>query len=84
MSHRRLIVGCTPGDRDALDARAVSDAVHRTGGYIDVVDDLGVAPFPAGTASRILADLDRYPVGHELGDTDGDGLSDLEEWIYGL
>jgi hypothetical protein len=77
-------VGCTPHDRDPLDALAVSQAFGRTGGYVDHVSDLGVAPVPAGSATHTLSSIGAYPTGHELDDTDGDGLTDLEEWIYAL
>ncbi len=82
--HVRSEVGCTPGERDAVDALLVRNALDRTGGYIDHVGDLGVDPFPDGGATRDPADLGGYPAGRELDDTDGDGLADLEEWIYGL
>jgi hypothetical protein len=82
--HVRSDVGCTPGDRDAVDALLVQDAFDRTGGYIDHVGDLGLAPFPAGGGTRSLGDIGGYPAGRELDDADGDGLTDLEEWLYGL
>lgn len=83
-THVLLGVGCTPDNRGPLDARAVSDALARTGGYIDHEADLGFEPLPAGEATRDPRGIDGYPAGTELGDSDGDGLSDLEEWIYAL
>jgi hypothetical protein len=82
--HVKLGVGCTPHDRDAVDARAVSDALDRTGGYIDYEGDLGVPPVPTASATRTLDSVGGYPGGHEHDDRDGDGLTDLEEWIYAL
>lgn len=83
-AHVQVGVGCTPSNRDALDALSVSDAFARTGGYIDRVSDLSVAPLPTGGASRTLGSIGGYPAGSELADSDGDGLTDVEEWIYGL
>lgn len=82
--HVRTGVGATPHDRDAVDALAVTTALARTGGYVDRSADLGVPAVPSGSATRSLATISGYPAGHELEDPNGDGLTDLEEWIYGL
>jgi hypothetical protein len=79
-----LDVGCTPDHRDAVDDLAVDQALDRTGGYIDHVGDLGVSPYPTTGAERSLTDIGGYPASSPLDDADGDGLTDLEEWIYGL
>jgi hypothetical protein len=71
------------GYRDALDALAVSDALERTDGYLMSMDDLSVPPVPEGSSTRSLEDIGGYPTGTELDDSDGDGLTALEEWIYG-
>jgi hypothetical protein len=83
-AHAQLSVGAMPGERDAMDALALSDAFGRTGGYIQSIGDLGVPPVPDGTNTRTLDEIGGYPAGTELDDSDGDGLTDLEEWIYGL
>jgi len=77
-------VGCTPHDRDPVDTLAVNDALNRTGGYIDYESNLGVPAVPSGSTTRTVDSIGGYPSGHELGDSDADGLTDLEEWIYGL
>jgi hypothetical protein len=83
-AHVQSSVGAMPGDRDALDALAVSDAFGRTGGYLASVADLSVPPVPEGSSTRALQDIGGYPTGTELDDSDDDGLTELEEWIYGL
>jgi hypothetical protein len=82
--HVRTGVGATPHDRDEVDALAVAQALDRTGGYIDHETDLGVPAVPAGGTTRAVTTIGGYPAGHELDDTDQNGLTDLEEWIYGL
>jgi len=80
-------VGCTAADRDPVDLLAVRDAVNRTGTYLDHVADLvarGAAATATGSDSRSLASIAGYPVDTELADTDGDGLTDLEGWLYNL
>jgi hypothetical protein len=80
----QLDVGCTPYDRDAVDALAVSQAFGRTGGYIDYVSDLGVPAYPTTTDTRLLTAIGGYPTGTELNVSVAGGLTDLEKWIYGL
>lgn len=83
-SHVKDAVGSTPGARDAVDALAVSQAFARTGGYIQSIADLGVPPVPTGSNERTLTAIGGYPAGTELDDPDGNGLTNLEEWVYGL
>lgn len=83
-AHVQLSVGPMPEARDPLDALAVSDAWERTGGYIDYVGDLSVSPVAEGSDTRALTSIAGYPSGTELEDGDGNGLTELEEWLYGL
>jgi len=82
--HVAYDVGCTPYDRDDLDALAVSNALEREGGYIDHVADLPVDPVPSGSQVRALGSMAGYPSSAPFANSDGDQLTDLEEWIYGL
>jgi hypothetical protein len=75
-------VGCTPQYRDPIDTLAVSDALDRSGHYILEESDLGVYPLTSDENTRSLSSIG-YSIGMELRDTDDDGLTDLEEWIYG-
>jgi hypothetical protein len=68
--------GSRPANRDPVDARIVAQVTNRTGGLIDSPDDAGGYPYiPVVTVSH-------NPPSTAL-DSDGDGYSDLEEWLQG-
>ncbi|MDH4070137.1 MAG: T9SS type A sorting domain-containing protein [Ignavibacteria bacterium] len=68
--------GARPGDRDAVDTRIINDVLYGTGSLIDSQDDVGGWPVLA-VNTRTLA---TPPNPH--GDADGDGYSNLEEWLH--
>ncbi|HKG90700.1 MAG TPA: Ig-like domain-containing protein [Gemmatimonadaceae bacterium] len=70
--------GARPADRDAVDARVVNEVRTRTGRIIDSQNDVGGWPALAPT-TRVLA-LPANPGG----DDDGDGYTNLEEWLHRL
>ncbi len=70
--------GARPGDRDAADLRAVRGALARTGRIIDSQEQVGGMP-AAAEVRRSLA-LPENPEG----DDNGNGHTNLEEWLHGL
>lgn len=68
--------GARPGDRDAVDARIVSEVLTRTGSIIDSPSERGGWPTLA-TNVRALT-LPANP----NGDDDGDGYTNVEEWLH--
>jgi hypothetical protein len=69
-------VGARPADRDAVDKRIVNDVINGTGRIIDSQNDVGGWPVLA-TNYRALT----IP-GNPNGDDDGDGYTNLEEWLH--
>ena len=69
--------GSRPLDRDAVDNRIISDVVNGTGRLIDSQNDVGGWP--------VLAQNNRVLVtpSNPNGDDDGDGYTNLEEWLHG-
>jgi hypothetical protein len=67
-----------PADRDAVDARIVREVQTRTGQIIDHPGDVG--GWPAVPKSE--RPLSLPPAPDE--DDDGDGYTNLEEWLHDL
>ena len=67
-------VGAFPLHRDSLDARLVSDCRNRTGGYVTST------VFPTLAKNRRVLILPSNP----SGDDDGDGYTNLEEWLHSV
>ncbi len=89
-------VGATLPMRDAVDARVVEDVVDRTGGIIDDPSEVGGWPDLSGGAPYPDADGDGMDDGWERSvgldpgdgsdgaqDADGDGYTNLEEFLNG-
>ncbi|MCG8371489.1 MAG: right-handed parallel beta-helix repeat-containing protein [Proteobacteria bacterium] len=77
--------GSRPADRDATDARVIRDVGNRTGALKSCVENCGSGdiPVPGGWPRpdrnfRVLA----VPA-NPGGDDDGDGYTNLEEWLHG-
>ena len=70
--------GAWPGSRDAADMRIVADVRNRTGRNISSQSEVGGWP-DLGTPRRALA-LPANP----NGDDDGNGYTNLEEWLHQL
>jgi len=68
--------GAWPWDRDAVDKRIVSNVRNGTGRIIDTQRDVGGWPDLASTERPL--DLPADP----NGDDDGDGYTNLEEWLF--
>ncbi len=74
-SHVLKSAGARPRDRDAVDRRVVRSVRKRSGRIIDSPDEVGGLP-PTDSTRRPLA-----PPPTDA-DTDGDGYTDLEEWLH--
>jgi len=70
--------GARPADRDAVDERIVRDVLDSRGRIIDSQNDVGGWPV-AQPSSRPLQVPD-----DPAGDSDGDGYTNLEEWLHQL
>ena len=70
--------GARPADRDAVDQRIVDGVRNRTGRVIDSQRDVGGWP-ALPSVSRPAA----VPANPD-GDADGDGYTNLEEWLHAL
>jgi hypothetical protein len=68
--------GARPWDRDEVDARIVSGVLNGTGRIIDSQDDVGGWPDTEPTYRTL--DLPDRP----YDDDNGDGYTNLEEWIF--
>ena len=70
--------GSRPFYRDPVDARIIYQVTNDTGHLIDSPDDDGVGGYP---------NIPEVPVTHNApstdADSDGDGYTDLEEWLHG-
>jgi len=71
-------VGARPTDRDAVDRRIIDQVVARTGAIIDSQQEVGGWPNVPG--NRRILDLPDNPDR----DDDGDGYTNLEEWLHEL
>ncbi|MGD8814195.1 MAG: hypothetical protein PVI78_06930 [Anaerolineales bacterium] len=87
--------GATLPNRDAVDSRVVDQVSQRGGAIIDSPDDVGGYPQLAGGISLVDTDHDGMPDVWELemeldpedasdgsGDLDGDGYTNLEEYLH--
>jgi hypothetical protein len=68
-------VGAFPKHRDSADARVISDIQNRTGTYLNSQEDLGGYPDVDENYRELT------PPSSPQADSDGDGLSDLREWL---
>jgi pectate lyase len=76
-------VGARPADRDAVDTRIINDMVNGTGRHIKLYqwgneDESVVGGFPPLAQNRRTLTVPPNP----HGDDDGDGYTNLEEWIH--
>lgn len=67
--------GARPADRDAVDKRIVNEVTNGTGSIIDSPTQVGGLPVTAKTTRKLSVPSD------PLGDADGDGISNLAEWL---
>jgi hypothetical protein len=70
--------GARPADRDAIDLRILADVAAGTGRIIDSPSEAGGLPEPAPVLRPLTLPADPD------GDADGDGYTDLEEWLHRL
>jgi len=80
--------GARPWDRDAVDERIISDVLNGTGRIIDSQADVDS---PRGSGDFGWSNPAKGPTYCELelpdnpnGDDDGDGYTNLEEWLFGF
>jgi hypothetical protein len=78
-------VGARPADRDPVDARIINDVLNGTGRHIKMPpfgneDENAVGGFPPLAQNTRVLTLPPNP----HGDDDGDGYTNLEEWIHQL
>jgi hypothetical protein len=69
--------GARPWDRDTVDARVTAEIVAREGGPVDSPAEVGGQPSTQAEQALTLPD-------DPLGDPDGDGYTNLEEWLHDL
>jgi hypothetical protein len=69
--------GARPADRDPVDARIIQQIRNRTGSFIDHPDQVGGYP-----AWKPITRQRTTPA-HPDNDEDGDGYTNLEEWLHG-
>ncbi|MGD8698398.1 MAG: hypothetical protein PVJ43_03855, partial [Gemmatimonadales bacterium] len=70
--------GARPADRDAVDQRIIRDVRESRGRIIDSQNDVGGWPAPQSTRRPLVLPDD------PTGDSDGDGYTNLEEWLHEL
>ncbi|MGD8698399.1 MAG: Ig-like domain-containing protein [Gemmatimonadales bacterium] len=70
--------GARPADRDAVDLRIVSEVVQGGGRIINSQTEVG--GWPAQPARSRLLQIPTDP----FGDSDGDGYTNLEEWLHAM
>jgi hypothetical protein len=71
--------GARPADRDAVDIRIINNIKNGTGIIIDSQDEVGGWPDPPGV---ILNTRTLTLPANPNGDDDGDGYTNLEEWLH--
>jgi hypothetical protein len=69
--------GARPADRDAVDKRIVKEVINGTGRIIDSQKDVGGWPVLAKNYRALTIP------GNPNEDNDGDGYTNLEEWLHG-
>ena len=69
--------GARPADRDPIDARIIQQIQNRTGSFIDSPDQVGGYPAWKPVTRQ------RTTPAHPDNDEDGDGYTNLEEWLHG-
>jgi hypothetical protein len=70
--------GARPLDRDAVDNRVIADIANRSGGFISSQEWVGGWPYlPMNVRSL-------SPPGNPHGDDNGNGYTNLEEWLQGF
>lgn len=73
--------GKTPAQRDAIDAELIEEIRGRTGDYLEDLSDRGADPWaPVDLHNRRALSLPDNP----NADEDGDGYTNLEEWLHEL
>jgi pectate lyase len=75
-THVLANAGARPFDRDPVDARIVYQVTNNTGGLINSPSQVG--GYPNIPEERVTHDPPS-----EVADSDGDGYTDLEEWLHG-
>ena len=70
--------GARPADRDAVDHRIIAEVEGRTGKIIDSQVEVGGWPHLAENVRVLTLPTD------PKGDVDGDGDTNLEEWLHEL
>lgn len=69
-------VGARPTDRDEVDRRLMGEIANRQGQIIDSQDDVGGWPTLVENERPLTPPVDPH------GDDDGDGYTNLEEWLH--
>ena len=90
------VVGATAPARDAVDERILAELAARSGGIVDQPSDVGGADIPPPADPRADQDGDGMPDDWEVAegldpttpdetdDANGDGYTNLEEWLFSL
>jgi hypothetical protein len=68
--------GARPADRDTVDARIINNVSNRTGDIIASQEDVGGWPELAENRRKLTVPE------NPSGDDDGDGYTNLEEWLH--
>lgn len=79
--------GSRPGQRDTVDARVIADVVNKTGQLVNCVSDDGSTRCSknAGGWPNIQENSHQLAIPADPhGDDDGDGYSNVEEWLHAL
>jgi hypothetical protein len=96
-AYDEVLAGAGSFPRDAVDTRVISDVINGTGAAIESQDDVGGWPALGPGSSPLDSDNDGMPNDWEIanglnpnsgsdgnGDLDGDGYTNIEEYINGL
>lgn len=78
--------GARPADRDAVDKRIIDDVVNRTGTFKNSVLEAGGWPDLEVNRRSVNSNIPGAgPIPDDPnGDSDGDGYTDIEEWLQAL